>query len=144
MWQQTTQAFKELEQKLATILSARQASRGCLTPINVPENFVAQLSGHKNTQSLQSYKSANEHHQRQMSNTLSRTPNMSKDAQASKEQSMTTKLVRQSTSSNAIAVTQASLHQLQSASDINSRAVFAGANKQHSVLDVNSKSSLGQ
>ena len=108
--------------------SVRKTSISRLLDANVPENFVAQLSGHKNTQSLQSYKSASEHHQRQMSNTLSRTPNMSKDAQASKEQSMTTELVRQSTSSNSIAVTQASLHQLQSASDISSRAVFAGAN----------------
>ncbi|XP_031421049.1 uncharacterized protein LOC105908810 isoform X2 [Clupea harengus] len=45
----------------------------CATNIVPSENFPAQLSGHKNTQSLQSCKSANEQHQRQMSNILSRT-----------------------------------------------------------------------
>ena len=108
--------------------SVRKTSISRLLDANVPENFVAQLSGHKNTQSLQSYKSVSEHHQRHMSNTLSPTPDMPKDAQTSKQQSTTTELVRLSTSSNSIAVTQASLHQLQSASDIDSRAVFSGAN----------------
>ena len=45
----------------------------CATNIVPSENFPAQLSGHKNTQSLQSCKSANEQHQWQMSNILSRT-----------------------------------------------------------------------
>ena len=97
--------------------SVRKSSISRLLDANVPEIFVAQLSGHKNAQSLQSYKLASEHHQRHMSNTLSRTPDMPKDAQTSKQQSTTTELV-----------TQASLHQLQSASDIDSRAVFSGAN----------------
>ena len=53
--------------------SVRKTSISRVLDANTPENFVAQLSGHKNTQSLQSYKSANEQHQRQMSNILSRT-----------------------------------------------------------------------
>ena len=51
--------------------SVRKTSIGRLLDANTPETFVAQLSGHKNLQSLQSYKSANEHHQRQMSYVLS-------------------------------------------------------------------------
>ena len=51
--------------------SVRKTSIGRLLDANTPETFVAQLSGHENLQSLQSYKSANEHHQRQMSYILS-------------------------------------------------------------------------
>ena len=43
-----------------------------LIDADVPENFVAQLSGHKSTESLQSYKSASAKHQKRMSLTLSR------------------------------------------------------------------------
>ena len=39
---------------------------------HVPENFVAQLSGHKSRESLQSYKSASAKHQKRISLTLSR------------------------------------------------------------------------
>ena len=53
--------------------SARKSSISRLLDTNTPENFVAQLSGHKTIQSLQSYKSASEQHQRQMSNILIRT-----------------------------------------------------------------------
>ena len=48
--------------------SVRKTNIGRLLDANT---FVAQLSGHKNLQSLQSYKSANEHHQRNMSYILS-------------------------------------------------------------------------
>ena len=51
--------------------SVRKTSIDRLLDANTPETFVAQLSCHKNLQSLQSYKSANEHHQRQMSYVLS-------------------------------------------------------------------------
>ena len=43
--------------------SVRKTSTGRLPDANTPETFLAQLSGHKNPQRLQSYKSANEHHQ---------------------------------------------------------------------------------
>ncbi|EDO39099.1 predicted protein [Nematostella vectensis] len=44
-----------------------------LLDAGVPENFVAQLSGHKSTESLKSYKTAGEKHQQEMSFTLSRS-----------------------------------------------------------------------
>jgi len=120
--------------------SVRKTSISRLLDANTPENFVAQLSGYKNTQSLQSYKSASENHQRQMSYILSRTkqeaPNLpdSVDSyhlpenQSSTGQLMTSESVQQSTSTNSLAVTQASLNQHPGTSDVNSRAVFAGAN----------------
>jgi len=60
--------------------SVRKNSIGRLLDANTSETFVAQLSGHKNLQSLQSYKSANEHHHRQMSYILSGS-NQSQNAQ---------------------------------------------------------------
>ncbi|XP_028514738.1 uncharacterized protein LOC114575008 [Exaiptasia diaphana] len=57
--------------------SVRKTSISRLLDANVPENYVAQLSGHKSTESLNSYKTAGEHHQKAMSLTLSRS--MSKD-----------------------------------------------------------------
>ena len=60
--------------------SVRKTSIGRLLDANTPETFVTQLSGHKNLQSLQSYKSANEHLQRQMSYILSGS-NQSQNAQ---------------------------------------------------------------
>ena len=52
--------------------SVRKTSISRLLDAGVPENFVMQLSGHKNLQSLSSYKSASITHQRHMSDTLSR------------------------------------------------------------------------
>ena len=52
--------------------SVRKTSISRLLDANTPEIFVAQLSGHKNLRSLQSYKSASEQHQLQMSSVLSR------------------------------------------------------------------------
>ena len=60
--------------------SVRKTGIGRLLDANTPETFLAQPSGHKNLQSLQSYKSANEHHQRQMSYILSGS-NQSQNAQ---------------------------------------------------------------
>ena len=50
--------------------SVRKTSMSRLLDAGIPENFVTQLSGHKNLQSLSSYKSASLAHQRQMSDTL--------------------------------------------------------------------------
>lgn len=62
--------------------SVRKTSISRLLDANTPENFVAQLSGHKNLQSLQSYKAASEVHQRQMSNILSgKAPKMAEMSQ---------------------------------------------------------------
>jgi len=52
--------------------SVRKTCISRLLDANTPENFVGQLSGHKNIESLQSYKSASEQHQRGMSQVLSR------------------------------------------------------------------------
>ena len=51
--------------------SVRKTSIGRLLDANFPENYVMQLSGHKNIQSLSAYKSASLSHQRQMSDALS-------------------------------------------------------------------------
>ena len=59
------------ERKL-TNHTVRKTSIGRLLDGNFPENYVMQLSGHKNIQSLSAYKSASLSHQRQMSDTLSR------------------------------------------------------------------------
>lgn len=53
--------------------STRKTSISRLLDAGVPENYVMQLSEHKNLQSLSSYKSASLAHQRCMSDTLSRT-----------------------------------------------------------------------
>ena len=60
------------EGKKVTNHSVRKTCISRLLDADVPENFVAQLSGHKSTDSLQSYKSASSTHQRRMSLTLSR------------------------------------------------------------------------
>ena len=58
--------------KKLTNHSVRKTSISRLLDANTPENYVAQLSGHKKLESLQSYKTASEEHQRQMSLILSK------------------------------------------------------------------------
>ena len=60
------------EGKKVTNHSVRKTCISRLLDADVPENFVAQLSGHKSTESLQSYKSASAKNQKRMSLTLSR------------------------------------------------------------------------
>ena len=60
------------EGKKVTNHSVRKTSISRLLDAHVPENFVAQLSGHKSGESLQSYKSASGKHQKRISLTLSR------------------------------------------------------------------------
>ena len=60
------------EGKKVTNHSVRKPCISRLLDADVPENFVAQLSGHKSTESLQSYKSASAKHQKRMSLTLGR------------------------------------------------------------------------
>ena len=52
--------------------SVRKTSISRLLDAHISENYVAQLSGHKSIDSLQSYKSTGQQHQRKMSLTLSR------------------------------------------------------------------------
>lgn len=54
--------------------SVRKTSISRLLDDNIPENFVAQHSGHKSTESLSAYKSAGQKQQKQMSMVLSRIP----------------------------------------------------------------------
>ncbi|CAH3186834.1 unnamed protein product, partial [Porites evermanni] len=60
------------EGKQVTNHSVRKSCISRFLDADVPENFVAQLNGHKSTESLQSYKSASAKHQKRMSLTLSR------------------------------------------------------------------------
>lgn len=60
--------------------SVRKTSISRLLDADVPENFVAQHSGHKSTESLQSYKSAGQKQQRQMSLALSRISSLNNTA----------------------------------------------------------------
>ena len=65
-------AGRHREVEKVTNHSVRKTSTSRLLDADVPENFVAQLSGHKSTESLQSYKSACAKHQKRQSLTLSR------------------------------------------------------------------------
>ena len=58
------------EGKKVTNHSVTKTSISRLLDADVPENFVAQLSAHKSTKSLQSYKSASAKHQKRMSELL--------------------------------------------------------------------------
>lgn len=61
--------------------AVRKTSIGRLLDADVPFNYVAQLSGHKNLKSLDSYKSASLLHQRKMSLVLSRSEHMEHNKQ---------------------------------------------------------------
>ena len=67
--------------------SVRKTSVGRLLEADVQPNFVAQLSGHKNLKSLDSYHSASLKRQREMSAILSREPGTS--AQSEENQVIT-------------------------------------------------------
>ena len=56
--------------------AVRKTSIGRLLDADLPANYVAQLSGHKNLKSLDSYKSASLLHQRKISLALSRSEHM--------------------------------------------------------------------
>ena len=70
------------EGKRVTNHSVRKTCISRLLDADIPENFVAQLTGHKSTESLQSYKSASSNHQRRMSLTLSRARSSSEKSTA--------------------------------------------------------------
>ena len=60
--------------------AVRNTSIGGLLDADVPANYVAQLSGHKNLKSLDSYKSASLLHQRKMSLVLTRSEHVKSTA----------------------------------------------------------------
>ncbi|KAK3743014.1 hypothetical protein QZH41_019612 [Actinostola sp. cb2023] len=72
--------------------SVRKTCISRLMDAGIPENYVAQLSGHKNLKSLDAYKSASTSHQRQMSMVLSRssTSNATNTQSTSSTQAMST------------------------------------------------------
>ncbi|KAK3728340.1 hypothetical protein QZH41_002174 [Actinostola sp. cb2023] len=72
--------------------SIRKTCISRLMDAGIPENYVAQLSGHKNLKSLDAYKSASTSHQRQMSMVLSRssTSNATNTQSTSSTQAMST------------------------------------------------------
>ena len=70
--------------------SVRKTCISRLLDSDVPENYVAQLSGHRNLKSLDSYKSASFQHQRRMSLALSRSTTTSELQAVGNTQATTT------------------------------------------------------
>ena len=89
----------------------RKTSVGRLLEADVQPNFVAQLSGHKNLKSLDSYHSASLKRQREMSAILNREPGTSAQSEENQVSTSTT------TQQNVFTVQQ-----------IQPQAMFAGAN----------------
>ena len=105
--------------------SVRKTGISRLLDENVPENFVAQHSGHKNTESLQSYKSAGQKQQKNMSMILSRVP---RDTQAT---SSLNNLIQPTTANESLeicpsAVNQATISATTSADNSKNSSFFAG------------------
>ena len=116
------------EGKQITNHSVRKRCISRLPDADIPENFVAQPSGHKNTESLQSYKSASSTHQRRMSLTLSRAHSGSEESTVSSVQDL--QMASCSSSENAL-TSMAVYSMMKSSVDplLSSAApVFAGAN----------------
>ena len=71
--------------------SVRKTCISRLINAGVPENYVAQLSGHKNLKSLDSYKSASASDQRKMSLTLSHCPTTSQVSNPQQQRQLVSK-----------------------------------------------------
>ena len=101
-----------------------------LLDAEVPENFVAQLSGHKSTESLQSYKSASAKHQKRMSLTVSRADvSGSRDEALSSVHNQGSQAVIRSTTDTAASSTATTLIDQSSNPLLSSTApIFTGAN----------------
>ena len=96
-------ACLQKEGKQITNHSVRKTCISRLLDADNPENFVAQLSGHKNTESLQSYKSASSTHQKRMSLTLCRARSGSEESTVSSVQDL--QMASCSSSENALTST---------------------------------------
>ena len=121
---------KEGDKKIANH-SVRKTSISELLDADIPENYVMQLSGHKNIQSLSSYKSASLSHPRLMSDTLSNSRN-SMDSSTSPHES--TSCARSASASVEIQLetrpatsTQALTTTTEATISSHNQAVFAGA-----------------
>ena len=118
------------EGKKVTNHSVRKTCISRLLDADVPENFVAQLSGHKSTESLQSYKSASAKHQKRMSLTLSRADlSGSRDEALSSVHNQGFEVVTRSTTDIAASSTTTTLIDQSSDPSLSSTApIFTGAN----------------
>ena len=118
------------EGKKVTNHSVRKTCISRLLDADVPENFVAQLSGHKSTESLQSYKSASAKHQKRMSLTLSRADvSGSRDEALSSVHNQGFEVVTRSTTDIAASSTTTTLIDQSSDPLLSSTApIFTGAN----------------
>ena len=110
--------------------SVRKTCISRLLDADVPENFVAQLIGHKSTVSLRSYKSASAKHQKRMSLTLSRADvPRSRDEALSSVHNQGFEAVTRSTTGIAASSTTTTLIDQSSDPILSYTApVFAGAN----------------
>ncbi len=111
--------------------SVRKTSISRLLDANTPEIFVAQLSGHKSLQSLQSYKTASTQHQRQMSNVLSRIQQASSTVSSQLSSPVITSNPKETP--QAINASNTSLQSFEATlnrqiEETNNQAIFAGAN----------------
>ena len=88
----STVAQKAGLQREGKQITAQSVRRTCISRLlldaDIPENFVAKLSGHKKMESLQSYKSASSTHQTRMSSTLSRARCSSEESTMSSVQDL--------------------------------------------------------
>ena len=118
------------ERKKVTYHSVRKTCISRLFDADVPENFVAQLNGHKSTESLQSYKSASAKHQNRMSLTLSRADvSGSRDEALSSVHNQGFEAVTRSTTDIAASSTTTTLIDQSSDPLLSSTApIFTGAN----------------
>ena len=82
--------YKDVFAAAKLFLSVRKTSVGRLLEADVQPNFVAQLSGHKNLKSLDSYHSASLKRQREMSAILNREPGTSAQSEENQVSTSTT------------------------------------------------------
>ena len=118
------------EGKKVTNHSVRKTCISRLLDAEVSENFVAQLSGHKSTESLQSYKSASAKHQKRMSLTLTRADvSGSRDEALSSVHNQGFQAVTRSTTDTAASLRTTTLIDQSSDPLLSSTApIFTGAN----------------
>ena len=116
--------------KKLTNHSVRKTCISRLLDANVPETFVAQLSGHKNINSLQHYKTASTVHQQRMSATLSRMPDEQSLAMvpSSSNISHQNPLSSAMMSTNTYMSTAHTANLFDNSDPVLSQAVFSGAN----------------
>ena len=107
--------------------SVRKTSISRLMDADIPVNYVAQLSGHKNLKSLDSYKSASVSHQRKMSLVLSRTSQQQSTRSSTMPTSTATVSTTESANTAALQSTNSAPPVVPSASEPLPSGIFPGA-----------------